>query len=396
MKKSYWLILALGFSVGSLLTAGGCEISIGNRPQAKYERTVQQQVPLAPGSTVTAETSFGSVTVVGADVTDCNVTANIFVKAPTEQEAQEIAEQVQIKLEPTGNTLTIKAEKPHVRMNRSIGVSYNIIVPKQTNIECSSSYGSIELSDLQGYVKGKTSSGKIKSENIQGSAQLKTSYGSITCKNISGDNIYLRSSSGLINAENIRGSAELYTSYGSITCNDISDGDIKLKTSSGRITLTKASFGDCDAHTSYGSVTCDGLKGDLIKLHSGSGNISLTNASANSTADISTSYGRITCRQITTPELVTKSSSGGIDIAFSESALSEISAEAVTSYGNIDFVTPQGFAGQVELATSYGSIKTDLPITIIGDVSKRNITGTIGEGKGKLYLRTSSGSITIR
>jgi DUF4097 and DUF4098 domain-containing protein YvlB len=396
MNKNYWVTLALGFCLCSLLVAGGCEISMGGWPQAKYERTVQKQVPLAAGSTVVTETSFGSVTVVGADVTDCNVTAKIFAQAPTEQEAQEIAEQVQIKLEQVGNTLEIKAEKPRLQKNRSIGVSYNIIVPKQTSVECSSSYGRIELSDLQGYVKGKTSSGKINSENIQGSTQLRTSYGSITCKNISGDNVYLRSSSGSIKVENIRGSAELDTSYGSITCNDFSNGDIKLRSSSGRITLTKASFGDCDAHTSYGSVTCEELKGNLIKLHSGSGKISLTNASANSTADISTSYGRILCRQITTPELIAKSSSGGIDIAFSESAPSEIDAEAVTSYGSIDFITPPGFTGQVELSTGYGSIKTGLPITIIGKVSKRNIVGTIGEGKGRLHLKTSSGSIELK
>jgi DUF4097 and DUF4098 domain-containing protein YvlB len=396
MNKNYWITLALGFWLCSLLFAGGCEISIGGWPQVKYERTVQQQMPLEASSTVVTKTSFGSITVVGSDVTDCNVTAKIFAQAPTEQEAQEIAEQVQIKLEKIGNTLEIKAEKPKLQRNRSIGVSFNIIVPRQTSVECSSSYGAIELSDLEGYVKGKTSSGKINSENIQGSTQLKTSYGSITCKNISGDNIYLKSSSGSIKAENIRGSVELDTSYGSITCNDFSDGDIKLKTSSGKISLSKTSFGDCNVDTSYGSITSNELKGNLIKLHSGSGNISLTNASANSIADISTSYGRITCRQITTPELIAKSSSGGIDIAFSESAPSEITAEVSTSYGSIDFVTPPDFSGQVELATSYGSITTDMPITITGEVSKKTLKGKIGEGNGKLHLRTSSGLIKIR
>jgi DUF4097 and DUF4098 domain-containing protein YvlB len=396
MKKKDGVVIILGLCLGLFLTTIGCNISIGNWPQARYERTAQQQVPLASGSTLVTETSFGSITVAGADVTDCNVTANIFAQAPTEQEAQELADQVQIKLEQTGNILTVTAEKPHVGHNRSIGVSFNIIVPKQTSVECSSSYGAIELSNLQGNLKGKTSSGKIKSENIQGSTQLVTSYGSITCKKISGDSIYLKSSSGSINIENIRGSTELFTSYGDITCNDFSDGDINLKTSSGRIILSKASLGNCDAHTSYGSVTCEELKGNLIKLHSGNGNISVTNTSAKSTTDISTSYGRITCREITTPELIAKSSNGSIDINFSESAPSEINAEAITSYGNIDFVTPKGFSGQVEMSTSYGSIKTELPVTITGEISKKNIAGTIGEGKGKIHLRTSSGSIKIR
>ena len=250
MKKKYCTVLTLGFCLCLLLIISGCDIQIGDWGKAKYERTVQQQAPLAPGSTVVAKTSFGSVTITGADVTNCSVVAQIRVQAPTEEEAQEIAEQVKITLEPVGQTLTVKAEKPPKKRRRSISISYDITVPKQTNVECGSSYGAIKLSNIDGNVKGKTSSGSISAENIQGSAQLDTSYGPVTCKNISGDNIKVKSSSGAINAENIRGSAELDTSYGSITCRDISGGDVKLRTSSGKIKLSKASCTDYDVHTS--------------------------------------------------------------------------------------------------------------------------------------------------
>ena len=357
MKKKYWIILALGFCLYPLLVVSGCDIEIGDWHQAKYERTVQQQAPLAPGSNLVAETSFGSVTITGADVTDCNVIATISVQAPTEEEAAEIAEQVKIKPELVGKTLTVKAEKPPKKRKRSIGVSYSITVPKQTNVECASSFGAIKLTNLNGNVNGKTSSGSITAENIKGSAQLDTSFGSVTGKNISGDNIKLKSSSGSITAENIKGSAQLETSFGSITCKNISGGDVKLKTSSGNIALSKASA---------------------------------------DTTNISTSFGRITCRQITSTNLSAKSDSGSIDIACSDSAPAEITANVVTSFGSIDFVAPPNFSGQVDLSTSYGSIKTDLPITITGEVSKKKLTGTIGQGKGKLRLQTSSGSIKIK
>ena len=395
MKTKYSTVLTLGFCLCLLLIVGGCEIQIGDWGKAKYERTVQQQAPLAPGSTVVAETTFGSITITGADVTDCNVVAQIRVQAPTEEEAQEIAEQVEIKLEPVGQTLTVKAEKPPKKHRRSISISYDINVPRQTHVDCASSYGAIKLSNIDGNVKGKSSSGSITAENIQGSAQLDTSYGSVTCKDITGDNIKLQSSSGSITAENTKGSVELDTSYGSIICKGTSGGDVKLKTSSGNIKLSKASCGDCDVHTSYGSITADEFEAGSLKLHSGSGSINVTEASAD-TADISTSYGRITCRQLTTAGLSAKSGSGNIDIAFSDSTPAEITANVVTSYGSIDFVTPPEFTGQVELATSYGSIRTDLPITITGEISKKKLTGTIGQGKGKLYLKTSSGSIEIK
>jgi DUF4097 and DUF4098 domain-containing protein YvlB len=393
--KKYCTVLILGFYLCSLLIVTGCDIQIGDWGKAKYERTVQQQAPLAPGSTVIAQTSLGSVTITGAEVTDCSVVAQIRVQAPTEEEAREIAEQVEIKLETVGQKLTVKAEKPPKKRRRSISISYDITVPKQTNVECTSSYGAIELSNIDGDVKGKTSSGSISAENIQGSAQLDTSYGSVTCRNIKGDNIQLKSSSGSIRAETIVGSVNLNTSYGSITCDDISGGDIKLKTSSGKIKLSKASCEDYDLHTSYGSINADELTGSSLKLHSGSGSINVTEASAE-TADISTSYGRINCRQITTTDLTAKSGSGNIDIIFSDSTPAEITANVTTSYGSIDFTTPPEFTGRVELATSYGSIRTDLPITITGEISKKKLTGTIGQGNGKLYLKTSSGSIKIR
>jgi len=67
----------------------------------------------------------------------------------------------------------------------------------------------------------------------------------------------------------------------------------------------------------------------------------------------------------------------------------------VTSYGSIDFTPPPAFAGQVDLSTSYGSVRTDRPITISGEVSKKKLQGTVGQGKGNLHLETSSGSINL-
>ena len=378
-----------------LVIISGCDIQIGDWWQAKYERTVQQQAPIIPDSKLYVETSSGSITITGGDVTECSVIAEICGRAPTEEEAQLLAEQVTIELETVGDTLTVKADKPPSRNNRSVSISYDITIPKQTSIECTSSYGSIEIVNIKGQASGKTSSGSIETKNIEGPTNLDTSYGSVNCRNITGNNITVKSGSGSITAEIIKGSAQLTTSYGSITCTDMSDGDLKLKTSSGKIRLSNASFGDCNAHTSYGSVESDQLKGKSIKLHSGSGSINLTDSSADTT-NLTTSYGRITCRQITTNEITAKSGSGDLDIACSDSTPDEIVADLVTSYGTIDFAAPQNFTGQVDMSTSYGSIRTNRPITVSGQISKKKLKGTIGEGNGRLHLQTSSGSINLQ
>ena len=395
MNRRYRMSKAIISCLCLLIIISGCDIQIGGWGQAKYEKTVQRQAPLSPGSNLYVETSSGSITITGGNVTECSVIAEICGRAPTEEEAQLLVEQVKIEFETVGNTLTVKAEKPPRKNRRSVSISYDITIPKQTSIECTSSYGPIDIANIIGQTSGKTSSGSIEAKNIEGPANLVTSYGSVNCRNITGGNITVKSSSGSITAEIIKGSMQLTTSYGSITCTDISDGDIKLKTSSGKIKLSNASFGDCDAHTSYGSIVTDELQGESIKLHSGSGSINMTESSADTT-NLFTSYGRITCRQITTNNITAKSGSGNLDIACSDSTPAEIVADLVTSYGSIDFAAPQNFAGQVDLSTSYGSIKTSLPITISGQISKKKLKGTIGEGNGKLHMQTSSGSINLQ
>lgn len=357
MKKACYLVAAFGFCLWLLFTVAGCYIQIGNISQAKYQETVEKQSPLESGSTVVVGTSSGSITINGADVSECDVVAEITARAPTEAEAQEIVEQVFIMLEKSGRTLTIKADKPRLKNNRSISISYDITVPRQTTVQCSSSYGTLSISNIDGDINGKTSSGSI-------------------------------------TAEAIKGSVDLYTSYGSVTCRNVTGGDVKIKTSSGHVKLSSASFGNCDLHTSYGSVTAEQLNGDSIKLHSSSGSINVTKASVPA-VDIYTSYGKITCREITVSDIIAKTSSGGIDIECSNLSPSEMTADVVTSYGGIDFTAPANFSGRVELGTSYGTVSTDLSVTITGQISKKKITGTIGGGNGKLYLKTSSGSVRL-
>jgi DUF4097 and DUF4098 domain-containing protein YvlB len=359
MNKLHAMLKAISCCLCMLVLISGCDFQIGDWGQAKYERTVQQQTSLNPGSNLLLQTSSGSIIVTGGDVTECSVIATIVGRAPSEEEAQLLAEQVKIELETVGDTLTVKAEKPPRKNRCSVSISYDITVPKQTNIECASSYGSIEISNIKGKISGKTSSGSIEAKNIEGpAANLDTSYGSVKCRNITADNI-------------------------------------TVKSSSGNVKITNASFGECEAHTSYGSIVSDELKGRSIKLNSGSGSISLTASSADTT-NLYTSYGRITCRQITTNDITAKSGSGNIDIAFSESTPDQIVADLDTSYGSIDFTAPQNFAGQVDLSTSYGSIRTNRPITISGQISKKELKGTIGEGSGKLHLHTGSGSINLQ
>lgn len=348
----------LALPIAAVLAAAGCDFQMGNWSQARYERTITTQRPLPAGSTLDVETSSGSIAIDGADVTDCDIVATVTAQAPTEEEAQELAEQVTIEAESVGRTLKVRADKPRTGNNRSISVSYRIVAPRQTSIECVSSYGNLELADLEGTVSGRTSSGSV-------------------------------------SVENIRGSVDLTSSYGSVTCERFSEGDLNLKTSSGKIAVADAAFGKCDAVTSYGPVAAQSLHGETIYLRSSSGSIELADAEAG-TMDLTTSYGRVDARQITVRDLRASSSSGSLEIVCTEACPPDLTANVRSSYGSVTFTAPQAFAGRVRMATDYGSVHTDRPITVSGEIGKKKIEGTIGQGQGNLHIETSSGSVTLR
>jgi hypothetical protein len=232
----------LAFLLCVVIAVTGCHINIGGCGQVKKEKTEELSVSMAGLSALDARTSFGSVKISGGDVAECRIKASIFAQAPTGEEAQRLLERAKIKAESVGGTLNIEVKEPPLGNNRCIGASLDIICPKQTRVECSTSFGSIKVRDIQGDIRARTSFSSIKTENTQGAVDLETSYGSVTCRNMTATDIKAKSSFGGIaifcspaTAPQIN--AEVATSYGGIEFEapEGFSGAVDLETSFGSI-----------------------------------------------------------------------------------------------------------------------------------------------------------------
>jgi len=381
-----------------LVAISGCDEEFAawrSTNQSRFERTVTRQIALGGRDTLDVSTRSGSIAVTGADAADCNLEARIVARAPTEQEAEELAEQVEILGEAAGSTLKTRSREPTLTNNRSISVSYTISVPRQMNVRCDSSYGSLDMSGIEGRLDGKSGNGSIKVHDIQGPAKLDTGYGAIECRNVAGQSISLRSNNGSITAAGLRGSTTAETSYGAITCDEFSDGDLRLKSGNGRIRISGASFGVCDIRSSYGAITAENLQGDSIDLHSGNGSVELTGAQARK-LNASSSYGRVTATQVAVADITAVSGNGSIKVLCADAAPADLAAQVRSSYGGVEFAAPPAFSGNVCLSTSYGSIHTARPITTSGEITKKKITGKIGDGAGTIRLESGNGSVELK
>ncbi len=335
-------VMPVVVSIVTLLSVGGCIIIDGSGwgdSHARFEKTVEIQHPMQPGSTLSVSTSSGSIDVTGQDTDRTQVVATIRARAATEEEAQELAEQVQIRFEETGTNLEIQADKPSLHSNRSISISYVITVPRQTHLNGKSSSGSLKLRDLTGNIDAHASSGSVEAARINGAVSLGSSSGSVHCDTVSGD-INLRSTSGSVRVANV------------------------------------SQANTCRAHAVSGSVR-------LQRVQAGSINASTTS-------------GSVTAEEINCTQFKAGSSSGSVNVAFSPSAPPDIAATLSASSGSVNVTLPPEFAGRVDLSASSGGVHIDRPVTIQGDINRRHIVGIVGQGTGSLSAHTSSGSVTVR
>lgn len=86
---------------------------------------------------------------------------------------------------------------------------------------------------------------------------------------------------------------------------------------------------------------------------------------------------------------------GSADITCTGQSAKPCNISTETHNGNIDFTAPENFSAAIDASTHNGSIQTSLPVAVSGKIGK-NLKGTLGDGRDKLYLKTHNGSIKIK
>jgi len=180
MKINYFTRVSLSCLLCVSVVITGCCISIGDFCRAKYEKAEHLSAPLEPGQSLHLQNNVGEITVAGVDVTRCDVTATITARAMTKEGAEKLAEEVQIKLEPSDNKLNIRVEKPDKMCKHSITIDFNITVPKQTALQLATNVGEIHISNITQPIEAETDVGTITCRQITGDIDLATNVGEVT------------------------------------------------------------------------------------------------------------------------------------------------------------------------------------------------------------------------
>ncbi len=264
----------------------GTALALPAALEAKITRLVEKTFTVEPGGTFKAATQGGDVRIQTADIKQVRIVAKQVIRADSEQEADELLEKLTLTFDQTGNDVTAEA-KYEKRSGGSwfknwppVNVSFEVTVPKNFNLNLSTSGGDITAASVQGNVRARTSGGDMKFDRVDGEIDAHTSGGDITLREGTA-RAKLGTSGGDIEVDRAGGPTEVSTSGGDITINSVaqlisastSGGDVKatlteplkqdavLSTSGGnvRLRVVKGAGFELDASTSGGDVRAEGL-----------------------------------------------------------------------------------------------------------------------------------------
>jgi len=138
---------------------------------------IKEQMVAATGGTITVDGRMnGGVTVKGWDRNEIFVRAKIQTWANTDAEAQALAGQ--IRIETSG--ANVYAEGPEMRDRRGWGVSFEVSVPRNSNLSLKAHNGGIGVSDVRGQIEFSTMNGGVSLRRLAGDVKGQTMNGGLS------------------------------------------------------------------------------------------------------------------------------------------------------------------------------------------------------------------------
>ncbi|HUE97601.1 MAG TPA: DUF4097 family beta strand repeat-containing protein [Anaerolineales bacterium] len=370
--------------------------------------------------TLKVATAAGDVTITGANVDTVRVRVVKTAYDSTQARADEEVKGIKYSIEQTGNTVTIKYELPKsMNFSNNINtVDFEVTVPNEVSVDVDGSMGKVNVADTKGNVDINNDFGAVTLENIEGALSVQTNsgqvtatsikagtenielnsdFGAVSLRNASGNNITLDSNSGRITLREVRATGDINTKtdFGDTSFENGSSDSLSIDTNSGRVSLVKIRVSKAiKVQDDFGEIELDQALASSYDLHTNSGSITVTGAKGKLKAY--TDFGGIRIKDAQAVTLDVKTNSGSVEFSGSLGTGPHL---VRSDFGEIDLTLPADSELNVDLSTDFGSIKSDLPITVtLNGTSSSDgdqIVGSINGGGEQFTAQTNSGSVTI-
>ncbi|HNB53986.1 MAG TPA: DUF4097 family beta strand repeat-containing protein [Anaerolineales bacterium] len=365
--------------------------------------TVTENEAHAAKPTLILDSDNGNITILPGEGETFEVEMAKVGWGADQAEAEAAAQDIQVTIEETSEAVKITYRAPDeigVMMNRGGDnhVDFTIHVPPATALEIKTNFGDVSVDGVEQSVQIMSQFGDILAKDVQAGenpVHLETSFGDITLDNIQGDELYIGTSNGSIQATNL-------SATGAIEVEDEFSGEIHLEAfEASKLTLTSQSgdvevldgtlTADITISNSFGDIRVQNIKASSYILDSENGTVRLDGASG--AVQITNSFGDIEINNGKQVTLDVTSESG--DLTFTGSLNPESSHQLKNSFGDITLTLPEDSAFDLSLETSFGEIKSDLPVTLTGALEDTAWQAEINGGGSLVTATTENGNIAL-
>ena len=172
---------------------------------------------------------------------------------------------------------------------------------------------------------------------------------------------------------------------------DRTRGTLRIATGSGNVDLRTAS-GDVLLETGSGDLTVSAVQGTSLRLETGSGNVTITDGKAG-TLHVETGSGDIEATGSSGDDVSFETGSGNVDVSL---VATFRSLRIETGSGDVTLRVPPTVGAEVDLDTGSGDIDLGGLTLQVRRIEHDHITGTLGDGKGRLSVETGSGNVRLQ
>jgi len=175
----------------------GCEEGGWSR-EARYCEIRETTLPPSHGAVGVDASPNGGVKVEGWDRGEIRLRAKVVASADTEEDARAIASEVRIE---TG--ATIRAEGPSSESRRRWWVSYELWVPRRSDLSLRSENGGIAIAGVDGAIEFETTNGGVNLSGLAGKVSGRTTNGGVKLQlegtEWAGDGLEVETTNGGVN-----------------------------------------------------------------------------------------------------------------------------------------------------------------------------------------------------
>lgn len=188
---------------------------------------------------------------------------------------------------------------------------------------------------------------------------------------------------------NVDGTIRVHVASADVAA-DRTRGSLRIETGSGNVDVRDAA-GDVALETGSGDITLSGMTGTRLRMETGSGNVTLMNGKA-AEINVETGSGDIEVTGASGDNLSFDTGSGNVNVGV-VAAFTSLDIE--TGSGNVTLRVPPTIGAEVDLDTGSGDIDLGGLTLMVRRIERDHVTGTLGDGKGRLSVETGSGNVRL-